>query len=114
MRVANVATALADYYQLIRGDCRYFFDPTIGPADLDVGLLFGSEPKMQAAIVDGKIRRLRQDRLGLPPISVSHHDRSTDRTPVRFNAFEQNLEPLIGSAGIIAQQRSRLIHVHDA
>src|SRR5579883_864428 len=110
---AHDARALPDYDQPIRRDARHLFDAAVRPADFEIGGRRGPQPEVQAAVARRKISALRQHRLRLPPIAVACHHRRADRRAVRLRALQQHFQPMAGASQIIAQQRGRLVHVHD-
>ena len=67
---------------------------------------------MQPAVVHGKVRRLGQDRLSLPPIPISR-DYLDQLRRDRFRAAQLHLEPVIAAGHVVAQQRGRPVEIDN-
>src|SRR5207249_3446002 len=50
---------------------------------------------------------------GLPAAAGLHHDRRPDAGAVGAGALELHLDPPVGPGIVVAEQRRRLVHVHD-
>src|ERR1035438_775101 len=90
-----------------------FLLPPVGPADFQARGSLLAKPEMQSAVVYGKVRRLGQYPLRLPAVAVGSHHLRTDGASIRSDADKQHFEPMIAAAHVIAEERRRLVHVHD-
>jgi hypothetical protein len=77
---------------LVRGDVRDLLLFSIRPADFQIRDSFRSETEVQAPIIGGKIRRLRQHSLHLLPFALCCDDLSADRAAVRLHTGNQDLQ----------------------
>src|ERR1035437_198624 len=109
---ANHPGTLADDHQLAGSHFRNLLDRSVRPANRQARGGRGAEPEMQPAIVDRKIGRLGHHRLRLPALPIRSHHLGANRTAVGGNPDQQDLQPVIGPANVIAQQRRRLVEIH--
>src|SRR5450631_1306994 len=68
---------------------------------------------MQARIVRGEKAPLTGNALRLYFPSVSHPHARADSAAIALSAFQPYLQPMITGGYVVAQQRGRLIAVHD-
>ena len=112
-RSANYAGAFADDHKNAGGHFRNLFDRSVWPANFQAGSGSGAEPEMQPPVVDRKVRRLRQHGLHL----LASPYVATTCAPIALrldcNAHQQDLQPVACPAQIVAQQRRRLVEIHD-
>src|SRR6476646_373373 len=83
------------------------------PTNLDVSRGRRTETEVQAAVVHRQVRRLTQDFLRLLPVAVKNSYPRPNRAAVRTYARQLHLQPMVVTAHVIAQQRRRLIVIHD-
>src|ERR1019366_7856772 len=68
---------------------------------------------METRIVRGEKAGLAGDALRLYFPSVSHEHASADSAAVALRALQPDFQPMIPPWSVVAQQRGRLIAVHD-
>jgi hypothetical protein len=83
------------------------------PANFDVDNPSSAETEMEARVVGGDMARLAHDFLDLHLVSVPDDDSGADRAAIAPRSPRANFDPAIGGRSIVAQQRRRLILIHD-
>src|SRR5258708_34717560 len=68
---------------------------------------------MEAGIITRIEAGLAEYRLSLHPISIVNKHTSANGDSIGFDTFQFHLEPVSFPTAIVAQQRRRLIQVHD-
>src|SRR3981081_2811218 len=68
---------------------------------------------MQSAVVHRQVRRLAQHFLSLHLAPIMRRNSRADRAAIRLDASELDLDPVMATGYVIAQQRRRLILIDD-
>src|SRR5262245_51095386 len=110
---ADDSGSLADDDELVGGHGGDLLRLAAGPANGEVGGGGGAEPEVQAPVVGRVEARLRRHLLGLVALAVARDHARADRAAVALDALEQHLEPVPAARDVVAEQRGRLVHVHD-
>src|SRR6266536_4800398 len=111
--VARDSGALGDVDQLVRRHSGEFFDLPEGPANFDIRRGRRPQSEVQPAVVNREVRRLAQYFLRLYRIAVPQCNPRPDGAAVRLHPLQLHLEPVMAARHIVAQQRGRLILIHD-
>ena len=107
------AYALSDGDKLTGGKCGVFLDKSEWPMDLNVGGCRSTEAEVQTGIAGGEITGLTEYLLGLHLAAVVSQDARPDGAAVALHSLKTDLDPVVAGRSVVAQQRRRLVDVHD-
>src|ERR1035437_7331940 len=107
------AFTFADGDELTGGKCGVLLDKSEGPMDLNIGGCRSAEAEVQTGIAGGKITGLTEYLLRLHLAAVASQDARPDGAAVALYALKTDLDPVVAGRSVVAQQRRRLIDVHD-
>ena len=73
----------------------------------------GAKAEVQTRIVCGDKARTAEHFLYLHLPAIVHQDTCTDRAAIALCSLQTKLDPVVSRRSIVAQQRRRLVHIHD-
>src|SRR5580698_1337850 len=105
--------ALVQCDESIGRKVRVNLDTAEGPADFDVNRCGGAETKVETRIVCGDVARLAHGFLDMNFAAAANGDSASEGAAIAFGSVQADLDPVVVGRSVIAQERGRLILIHD-